>query len=269
MLSGGDALSSDELYAAAHLAGLAPSPVFGTGWAAEELGVAAAVAVRGLLSRGLATPDGPALTPDARSALDPLLDPRSLLEIRRDEGPGGRRRYVLGESGARRVLATERIPSIWELRDVEGPAEATAWSLAESLIPCASRVAAPAGLTVSGPVLSRAETLLAQGGEAGLVALLGGHGLDGTAAGALATILTSSRVLVTVRTVRLTDPGVREAGAVTWLDAGPAGLWLVTLEETGDDRTYTLAAAGHEDVREALEDLLGTAPAEEPSCPTS
>src|SRR3954471_23667589 len=108
MLSGGDVLSSDELYAAAHLAGLAPSPVFGTGWGAEELGVAAAVAVRGLLSRGLATPDGPALTPDARSALDPLLDPRSLLEIRRDEGPGGRRRYVLGESGARRVLATER-----------------------------------------------------------------------------------------------------------------------------------------------------------------
>jgi hypothetical protein len=281
------ALSSDELCAAARLAGLVPLPLFDPGWADEEAGVAGAVAVRGLLARGLAvvreTPGGPALTPAVRSVLEPLLDPDAVLEIQRDEGPGGRRRHVLGEAGHRRVLAAERSPSIWDLMTIEEPAGAVVRALAEPLIPDSGRIPALAGrrFTVSGRALARAEVLLAEGGAARLSRMLENHGLDGTAAHALATVLSSARVLVTVRTVRRAEAGVREADAVTWLDAGAAGLWLVTpAEPDGDpdgdagpgdaaDEVYALTAADRETVRDALAGLLGAADLKEERCLTS
>lgn len=277
-------LSSDELSAAARLAGRAPLPVFATGWAAEDQGVAGAVALRGLLARGLAVvrdaPGGPALTPAVRSALAPLLDPDAVFEILRDEGPAGRRRQVLGESGDRRVLAAERTPSIWDLRAVAEPAGAAVWSLAECLIPDSGRIATLAGrhLAASGRVLSLAEESLVRDGGTGLPALLRDQGCDGAAAEALATVLSSARVLVTVRTVRRVGSASHAADAVTWLDAGSAGLWLVTPAESptrrpadpdGDEpgeQVYTLAAAEHETVRDALAGLLGTVAPKEQRC---
>ena len=277
-------LSSDELCAAARLAGLAPLSLFAAGWAPEEIGVAGAVAVRGLLARGLAVvrevPDGPGLTPDVRSALEPLLDPDTVFEVVRDEGPAGRRRHVLGEAGERRVLAAERSPSIWDLQAVAEPAGAVVREIAEPLIPGPGGVEAPTSrsLTVSSRALARSEALLAQDGAAGLARMLQGHGLDRTAADALADLLPAARVLVTVRTACRLDSGARSVDAVTWLDAGSAGLWLVTpAEPAGDpdgddagphDEAYTLTAVGRETVREALAGLLGTADLEEERCLT-
>ena len=264
------ALSSDEMRAAARLAGYAPLPAFDPGWAHEELGVADAVALRGLLARGLATvcetPDGPdvRLTPGLRTALDPLLRPDAVTEIHVDEGPAGRRRHLVGESGAGALVAAECRPSIWDLRPTETPATAVVRSVAEPLIPDAG---APEErrFTVSGHALSRADLLLARSAAPHLPQLLRGEGLDEAAAADLAGVLSSARALVTVRTVRITGA----AAAVCWLDAGPAGLWLVAHgdqdhgpdEETGDEEPeYTITAAGHEDVRGALGDALEEQP---------
>jgi hypothetical protein len=279
------ALSSDELCAAARLAGLAPLPLFEPGWGDEEAGAAGAVALRGLLARGIAVageaPDGPALTPEARSALEPLLTPDAVLEIQRDEGPGGRRRHVLGEIGCRRVLAAERTPSIWDLMTIEEPPGEVVRALAEPLIPGSGRVPALAGLRldVSGRALARAEALLVQGGAARLARTLADHGLDDRDAHALAMVLSAARALVTVRLARHAEDGTREADAVTWLDAGPSGLWLVALAEPdgdpdrdpGDaaDEEFAITAAGPETVRDALAALLGTADRKEERCLTS
>ncbi len=267
-----ESLSSDELCAAARLAGCVPLPAFEPGWAPEEAGVAAAVAVRGLLARGLATAgDAPELTPGARSALDPLLDPCTLHEIQRDAGPAGRRRHVLGESSGR-LLATERAPSIWALSAVDEPAADAVRAIAEPLIPRVGTAPAARRLTVSGALLTAAETLLAQDGRAALPGLLRRHGVAAADAGALTAVLASAGTLVTVRTARRTRTGARAAEAVTWLDAGPSGLWSVTAsEDSGDEAeadAYTLTAADHATVRDALAALLGPA-IEEPSCPTS
>lgn len=284
------ALAADELCAAARLAGFAPLPAFEPGWAVEDAGPAGAVAVRALLARGLATVgEPPALTPAARSALEPLLDPDAVLEIQRDESSGGRRRHMLAEAAGRRVLAAERTPSIWDLTAVEEPAGAVVYGLAEPLIPDSGRVPTLASgrLTPSGRALARADTLLAQGGAARLPQALQAHGLDEATAHALATVLSSARVLVTVRAARRTgggpgeDSDVREAGAVTWLDAGDAGLWQVTPAapegdpdgddgpEDADDAEYTFTAADAETVRDALAVLLGATDTKEERCLTS
>jgi len=289
MLTGADdgalprSLSSDELCAAARLAGFAPLPLFAAGWAPEEIGVAGAVAVRGLLARGLAVvreaPDGPGLTPAVRAALEPLLDPDTVVEVVRDEGPAGRRHHVLGEAGDRLVLAAERMPSIWSLQAVAEPAGSVVRTIADPLISGGVAALASRSLTVSARALSRAEALLAQDGAAGLARMLQGHGLEPADAEALAVLLRSARVLVTVRTAHRLDSGARSADAVTWLDAGSAGLWLVTpAEPAGDpdgddagphDEAYTLTAAGQETVRDALAGLLGTADPKEERCLTS
>lgn len=278
------ALSSDELCAAARLAGVPPLPVFATGWAPEETGVAGAVALRGLLARGLAVvrepAGGPGLTPAARWTLEPLLVPDTLVEIQRDEGPAGRRRHVLGEAGDRRLLAAERMPSIWDLMMIGEPIGTVARTLVDPLIPDSGRVAALAGrsVTASGRALAQAETMLAQDGEARLPRMLQGHGLDASAAGALATVLSSSRVLVTVRTVRREAGDAREADAVTWLDAGPSGLWLVTPagpegDPDADDApaadAYTLTATDRETLRVALAGLFAPADPKEERCLTT
>ncbi|GLY86590.1 hypothetical protein [Actinoallomurus iriomotensis] len=255
------ALSSDELCAAAWLAGRAPLPAFASGWASEEHGVAAAVAVRGLLARGLAEP-GPRLAPAVRGALEPLLHPDRMVEVRRDEGPAGRRRHVFGESGDRRLLAAESVPSIWELVPIEEPIGAAALAVAEPLVPRTDSTRTGERLVASARLLARVDALLAQGA---------GLGDEGTG-GALTTVLSEARVLVTVRT---TGPAAHTAAAITWLDAGPAGLWLITPEERGNaddvtDPAYALTATGHETVRDALADLLRSpVPKEEEPCPTS
>ncbi len=264
------AMSSDDLRAAARLAGVTPLPAFESGWAAEELGVADAVAVRGLLARGLAEARDTdvALTESARHALDPLLSPDTLVEILRDAGPAGRRGHVLGRSANGMVLAAERAPSIWELRAAEPPA---ALSVSGPLIPPYERaVATRDRFVVGGEALDRAETLLAQGGGERLPALLRGDGLDEPDAASLAEILSLMRVLVTVRTVSRSGDS-RTADALTWLDAGTAGLWTVAPAEDGDDEphethdaAYTVTAADHESVHDALTDLLAGALEEQP-----
>lgn len=278
------ALSSDEVCAAARLAGVPPLPLFTTGWAPEEAGVAGAVALRGLLARGLAVvrdpAGGPGLTPPARWSLEPLLTPDTLVEIQRDEGPAGRRRHVLGQAGDRRVLAAERMPAIWDLMMIGEPIGTVVRTLVDPLIPDSGRIPALASrsVTVSGRALGRAETLLAQDGAARLPAMLQSHGLDAPAAGALATVLTSARVLVTVRAVRRDGADAREADAVTWLDAGPSGLWLVTPAEPAGDPdaddapaadAYTLTATGSDTVRNALAGLLALADSKEERCLTT
>ncbi len=256
------ALSSDELRAAARLAGLAPPPAFDPGWAPEELGVADAVAVRGLMARGLAEirDNDVALTASARSALDPLLAPEALVEIHQDETAAGRRGHLLGESANGLLLAAERSPSIWDLRAVEKAVPALL-AIAGPLVP-AYAPAAGGPYTVGGDALDRTETLLAQGGAAHVPEALRGGGLGAADAAALAGVLAAMTSLVTVRAVRRTGDTNRTADALTWLDAGPAGLWTVAPGD--DDATYTITAADHETVHAALTDLLTGALEEQP-----
>ncbi len=276
------ALSTDELRAAARLAGLVPPPVFEPAWAPEELGVADAVAVRGLLARGLAeaweTAEGPdvALRPGVRAALDPLLAPGALAEIHQDEGPFGRRRHVLAESEAGRVLAEERRPSIWDLRS--DPDGMTLRSIAEPLVPLhGPESTAGRGYPVSGRVLATADAMLARDEAARLPDLLRGDGLDGADAEALAVVLWSAHALVTVRTARRPDGTACAADAVTWLDAGSSGLWLVTVRPERDhdhdpdddphDPTYGITPATRAEVRAAVAAVLAGFAVKEKSCP--
>lgn len=280
------ALSADELRSAARLAGREPLPVFAPAWAPEELGVADAVAVRGLLARGLAevreTPDGPyvALRPGVRSALDPLLATDALAEVHRDAGPFGRRRHVLAESATGRVLAEERHPSIWDLRSADDQGGTALLRIAESLVPFhGPESVAGRGYPVSGRALADADAMLARDEAARLADLLRGDGLDGTDAEALAAVLSAACALVTVRTTRRRGGDVCAADAVTWLDAGAAGLWLVTAmpdddpdpDHDGDggahDPAYEVTAATRAGVRDAVAAVLAGFAVKEQSCP--
>src|SRR5205814_3075321 len=122
-------LSSDELRAAARLAGRAPLPAFTTGWDPQEAAVADAVALRGLLARGLAGIVSAGGCPDvrftgpARSALGPLLAPDTLVEVTVDAATG-RRRHLVGGLDDRTLLAMERHPAIWQIARVAAAPEA-------------------------------------------------------------------------------------------------------------------------------------------------
>jgi hypothetical protein len=194
-------LSSDELRAAARLAGYAPAPAFDTAWGPDESGVADAVALRGLLARGLAGVDTTGevpevtLTADARAALGPILAPDTLVEVCRD-GIGGRRRQLAGARDGRTVRATECHPAIWHLVPVEGPPADAMYPVAAKLLP---RTVAPA-----------------------------------TADAADLDVLAQLQTTVSVRTVRRLGPAAREAAAIVWLEAGSAGTWLVGTAEPDD-----------------------------------
>ena len=123
------ALSSDELRAAARLAGRRAAARLRARLGAEELGVADAVAVRGLLARGLAGRETrrPGRRPDRGRAVRAGPAARARTPSSRSSGTrtaAGRHGHVLGESANGLLLAAERSPSIWELRAVETPARA-------------------------------------------------------------------------------------------------------------------------------------------------
>jgi len=217
--------TSDELRAAARLDGGVAVPAFAPGWAPEELGVADAVCLRVLLARGLAevaeSGDGPrvVLTGAARYALGPLLHPYALVEAVREAVPGGC--LVAAESADGVVVADQTLPRIWRL--------------------CPS--AEPAGYALL----------------AGITGWLDELDVAADAAGPrpLAELQPLVRARVAVRTVRCRGSRVRTAGAVSWLDAGPAGVWLVQPDEESATVLPTDPAA----VRAAVADLLaGTDP---------
>jgi hypothetical protein len=216
-------LSGDEIRAVTRLAGWVPLQAFDTGWVSEEVGVADAVALRGLLARGLVgvrDVDGcpeVGLTGVAEAALTPLLRPEAVVEIHRDSRCSGRRRHITAEADGAVVLAEEREPSVWQVREQSGSAELCAHPVVKCLIE--ELIETPRAfqlqdMTVTPKVLAAAQTLVTKG-----------HADQST--DPLVGLLAETSVTVTVRTSRQVDRSTRVAAAVTWLDAGDTGIWLV------------------------------------------
>ena len=230
-------LSSDELRAAARLAGRAALPAFATGWDPQEAAVADAVALRGLLARGLAgivDPNGcPAveLTGPAWSALGPLLAPDTLVEVTVDASTG-RRRHLVGGLAGRTLLATERHPAIWQISPDARAPEAVALVVVD--LPAGAAAESAVRMVVDPRTLAEAEVSQSRD-STGLPALLHGRGLSTEVARELAGVLPAVRATVTVRLVRQVDATTSAAGVVSWLDAGATGSWLVQPAESADD----------------------------------
>jgi hypothetical protein len=217
--------TSDELRAAARLDGGVAVPAFTPGWAPEEVGIADAVCLRVLLARGLAevaeSGDGPrvVLTGAARHALGPLLHPYALVEAVREAATG--RCLVGAESTDGVVLADQTLPRVWRLCSTTEP-------VGYALLP-------------------------------GISAWLDELEVAAEASGprTLAELRPLVRAHVTVRTVRCLRPQVRTAGAVSWLDAGPAGVWLVHPNEEEPEReSFPVLPTDPAAVRAAVTDLF-------------
>jgi hypothetical protein len=253
-------LSSDELRAAARLAGWAPLPVFDTSWVSEEVGIADAVAIRGLLARGLATVrdvDGcpeAGLTSAASAALNPLLRPDAIVEIHRDSWSSGRRCQMTAEADGSVVLAEEREPLVWQVHQRSGSAELCARPVVTCLIEELAeteRAAQIRDMAVTPNALAAAQTLVAQG-----------HAKQNS--DPLVGLLAEVSVTVTVRMSRQVDPSTRVTAAVTWLDAGKTGIWLVEPADGATDpdddlaemRAVTLIATDRETLLARVEEIL-------------
>ncbi|OLB80163.1 MAG: hypothetical protein AUI14_07720 [Actinobacteria bacterium 13_2_20CM_2_71_6] len=240
-------LSSEELRAAARLAGARALPAFAPGWAQDELGIADAVALRVLLARGLAEVHDPldvTLTAEARSALGPLLDPYAVVEAVRET-----QRFLAAESADGVVVAEERLPSVWYLRRAARPVERALLSTVDIWLDELTVAAAAPGqrMVVEAGTLARAEVLLAQGGAA-------------TLPGMLAELLSAVRARCTVRTLRQHGLSLRAASAVVWLDAGAAGPWLVQPHGGTGDQPLALVATDAATLRTTLADLFEESP---------
>jgi hypothetical protein len=76
----------------------------------------------------------------------------------------------------------------------------------------------------------------------------------------LAELLGAVRHLVTIRAVHRLGTTTRAAAAVTWLEAGAAGVWILDLidDSTEDSApaTYRLAATGRAGLRAAFAEVL-------------
>jgi hypothetical protein len=256
-------LSSDELRAAAHLSGHEPLPAFEE-WASSERRIADAVAVRGLLARGLAevcagSPvPGLRLTATAAHTLDPLLAAHTVIEVIVDAS--GRRRRLAADAPSGSIVVTEREPALWQVQRTSAAAAATVADLASAILDgYADAELGQVEFTVDGVLLAGADGVLAQ--DPGyLPAYLRGRGVTSGTATRLAELLGAVRQLVTIRAVHRLGTTTRAAGAVTWLDAGAAGVWILDLiDDSAEDTapaTYRLGATDRAGLRAAIAEVL-------------
>jgi hypothetical protein len=241
------ALSSDELRALGRVAGAVLPPELLDGWHREDSPVADTVAVRSLLARGVLQfragigGSALALTGAARGAFDPLLNARAMAGLSLLTREGQERRRLVAESAAGILLLTEREPDVWTLDPIPGPTErAAAWLAADMLdggprlAPNGDRIVAPA------EALRLADRLLAGGHEVAIAAALARAGLPEPAAETWAAVLRRRVATGEVRLTRRVADGVFAGGAVRWVDAGTAGVWLV-------EQTEAPTAAAEED----------------------
>jgi hypothetical protein len=263
------ALSSDELRALARVAGAVLPPELLGGWHRDDSPVADTVAVRSLLARGMLQlrpgGGGVALTGAARGALDPLLDARALAGLSLLTRDGQERRRLVAESAAGTLLLTEREPDVWTLDPIPGPTERAAAWLAADLLDEGPRLA-PDGHRIVAPAeaLRLADRLLAEGHESAIAAALARAGLPEPAAGTWAAVLRRRVATGEVRLTRRVADGVFAGGAVRWVDAGTAGVWLVEPADAPEDdpdddpeeAPVLLSDAGVPGVRAALAALL-------------
>lgn len=264
------ALSTDEMRALGRVAESVLPPELLEGWHDADRPVADVVAVRSLLARGVlqlrAGVDGPvlALTGAARAALHPLLDATAMAGVTLQTRSGQERRQLVAESTAGTLLLTEREPDVWTLDPVEGSVEQVAGRLAAELLDEGPRPA-PGGGRVVAPAeaLRLADRLHVEGHEGAVVPALVRAGLSEPAAQTWAVVLRRRVATGEVRLTRRVSDEVFAGGAVRWVDAGMAGVWLVEQVEAPDrdpdaesgDRSL-LRDAGVRGVRAALEALF-------------
>lgn len=93
-------LTTDELRVAAALAGGRLPVALDGGWSTEDVPVADTVALRGLLARGLAVAEELTVSlTDTAAVVTALLEPRTLIEVRRD-GAAHAGRWLVTELAA-------------------------------------------------------------------------------------------------------------------------------------------------------------------------
>jgi hypothetical protein len=255
------ALSSDELRALARVGGAVLPPELLDDWHADDTAVADVVAVRSLLARGMVQlrPGGVVLTRAAGTALDALLHARALCGLGLLSPDGEERRRLVAESGTGTLLLTEREPDVWTVDPIPGPAERAAAWLATDLLEEGLRPA-PSGTSFVAPAeaLRRADRLVTAGRAADVASTLTGAGVPAGAAATWATVLSGRMTAGEVRLTRRLSAGVFAGGTVRWVDAGPAGVWLVEPEVPDDsgDPVVRLTDGGTAGVRGALAALL-------------
>lgn len=236
-------LTVEELAVGARLVGRTPAAPFTPGWAEDERGVAEAVALRGLIARGLVEAgvagDDPRLTPDTRSELLPLLAPDALVELIVDPTGGPRRRTVLGRAGGERRRAVEQSPGLWRVDgaddlDVEPGCESTVEGVA---------------VRIGRSTVDEVERLLAGGGAEFVPALLERSGVDSPHE--TSELLRRIARITTIRAVAQPGPDQRLASAYTWLETTGHGFWEITVTEDDD---YLLEPTSAARIRAALAD---------------
>jgi hypothetical protein len=251
------ALSSDELRALARVAGAVLPPELLEGWHPDDTAVADTVAVRSLLARGLLQlcPGRVALTRAAASALDPLLDARALAGLSLLGGDREERRRLVAESATGTLLLTEREPDVWTLEEIPGPVERAVGWLAADLLEEGLRPE-PGGATFAAPAATLHEVDgLAVDRPTDAAAVLAGTGVPPSVAEAWVAVLRGRLATGDVRLTRRLGPGGYAGGGVRWLDAGTAGIWLVSADDDDPD-LVRVTDAGVVGVRAALGALL-------------
>jgi hypothetical protein len=244
------ALSSDELRALGRVAGAVLPPELLAGWHRDDTDVADTVAVRSLLARGVlqlrAGSGGPelALTGATRESLGPLLAARALTGVSLLARSGAERRQLVAEGPGGTLLLTEREPDVWTLEAVDGPVELQAARAAADLLDAGPRPE-PGGVRIELPdeVLGRVERLVAQGRTGAATAALAEAGVPPAAAGTWTAVLARRVATGEVRVTRRLADGVFAGGAVRWVDAGEAGVWLVEAVDPAVDSAADPATA--------------------------
>ncbi|MBL7492282.1 MULTISPECIES: hypothetical protein [unclassified Frankia] len=124
-------------------------------------------------------------------------------------------------------------------------------------LPGGAAVEPLAAAIVSVTTAGRAEAALETDGHAAACAVLAEE-TSALAADAVAHALAATRAAYTVRSFFCPDPETVAGGETSWLDAGPAGLWLTTWV---DDERVHFEPVGPERV---LADLLAGLPVDHP-----
>ena len=256
------ALSIEELRVIGLVTSATLPPLLRVDLADDDLVLTEAVATRSLLAHGLAVQTdegGIALAPGAATYLAPLLAPAVVAEVEVDTGQRSNHVVFAGDDGV--VLALhERELDIWSVERPEGSLASVVWGLIEltddsAVTPTATCLRLPA------PVNAEIKRLaLADHWEA-VDRRLAEAGAGGEEGQRWRTALRSRWMAGSLRLCRTLAPDVYEAGAVRWLDAGPAGMWQLS-DERGDEEDEELVVTiiedvGHHALRGDLLDLLG------------
>lgn len=228
-------LTTDELRVAAALAGGRLPVALDGGWSTEDVPVADTVALRGLLARGLAVAEELTVSlTDTAAVVTALLEPRTLIEVRRD-GAAHAGRWLVTELAA----CTEARPDLWSFTTFDIDLLIT-----ELLAGVAGDTSNANPVLVPTNQLAEADRRITQGDVADVRPDVAG-------------VLVDTRVTTTVRRADR-DGALTGAAAVTWLETTESGAWLavpVDLEEKVVPHTE-LRPVGCDDLRALVLDVI-------------